>query len=112
MTAAGGMRAIAPLCGRPSHPCASTELRRGRRTRSLSNTSTDVNPQTACGRGRPWSCRACTRPAPSVFALDDEVRATDGAGELGLLADELEAVGELRRHLHPVGQLEADGPLP
>src|SRR5262249_1957200 len=53
-----------------------------------------------------------SRTRRSVLALDDEVRATDRAGELGPLANELEPVGTLLRDLHPVRELEADGSLP
>src|SRR5689334_10424924 len=55
-------------------------------------------------RSGPWRARA-------VLALDLEVRASDGAGQFRLLAGELEAVLELGRHVHAIGELEPDRPL-
>src|SRR3954447_12741957 len=75
------------------------------------------------GRAGSTEARACwpsgsrstpdsARRARSVGAFDHEERPADRAGQLGLLPRELEALGQLIRHLHAVGQLEPDGTLP
>ena len=46
----------------------------------------------------------------SVFALDDEIRASDGACQFGLLPGEFEGP-ELFGRIHPFGELEADRPF-
>src|SRR3954447_1155120 len=75
----------------------------------------------ACRSGIATAYRAAAAPADrrrgarrcgrSVLVLDHEVGAADRSGQLRLLPRELEAVGELFRHLHPVGELEADRAL-
>src|SRR5690348_7489961 len=46
-----------------------------------------------------------------VRTLDDEVGAADDAGQLRVLPRELELRREFLGNLHPLGQLEPDGPL-
>ncbi len=51
------------------------------------------------------------RREPLVLALDHKVRATNFTRELGLLANKLELVGELRWNIHAHRKFEANRTL-
>src|SRR5690348_14659108 len=69
------------------------------------------DPSSAMRESYAGSLPSTALPRASVRPLDHEEGAADRAGQLRLLAGELEPGGQLLGHLHPVGQLEAHGAL-
>src|SRR4051812_17613675 len=75
-----------------------------------SNSTAGYSCATSRSRGHRCACRTPSL-ARSVLVLEDEIRTADGAGQLRLLPCELEFRRKLLRDLHPVRELEPDGPF-